>query len=176
MYFRDLLPSDANRKELDGLCADFSAFSQDCISCMMQCFRAAEEASRKTPEPHHATNFLLMRHAIESLDGVSVLLSKGCSQPCQPLLRSALEASLGIFYILEADTKRRALAYQVAHAHKKIKLYERADPTTAAGKELRAVLKDDCCAEVLNDLSQHGLSEVNRKSPEYAGGTRLSAH
>jgi hypothetical protein len=40
----------------------------------------------------------------------------------------------------------------VAHAHKKIRLYERADSNTKAGKDLRAVLKDDACADLFDDL------------------------
>jgi hypothetical protein len=86
---------------------------------------------------------LLVRHVIESVDGVAILVSGSGSHPCQPLLRSALEAVLGVLYILEKDTKQRGLAYQVAHAHKKIKLYDRLDPTTQAGKQLRKVLHGD---------------------------------
>jgi hypothetical protein len=43
-------------------------------------------------------------------------------------------------YILKVDTIRRALAYQVAHTHKRIKLYEQVDPTTGAGQRLREYL------------------------------------
>jgi hypothetical protein len=125
---------------------------QDCIGCLKMTFDLDGEASAKGTSYHHATFYLLTRHAIESLDGVSVLVSKGCSQPCQSLLRSALEALLGIFYILEADSERRGLAYQLAYAHKRIKVYQRLDPTADQGKQLRREIAADPCADILNGL------------------------
>ena len=150
--FSDLLPSDSDRERLEKVCADFAAFVQDCIECLKRAFDISQEEAAKANKVHHATVLLLVRHVIESLDGVSVLVAEGCSQPCQPVLRSALEAILGLLYILETDTERRALAYQLAHAHKKIKLYDRLDPTTNAGKELRRVVAPDRCGDLFNRL------------------------
>jgi len=152
MMFSDLLPNDEQREWLAQTCAKFADFIQDCIGCLKLAYDLVGEASGKGTSYHHATVYLLTRHAIESLDGVSVLVSKGCSQPCQPLLRSALEAMLGILYILESDSERRGLAYQLAHAHKKITVYERLDPNTNAGKELRRILASDPSAGILNRL------------------------
>ena len=89
----------------------------------------------------HATVLMLTRHVIESVDGVSVLVERGCAENCGPLLRSAFEAQLGLLYILDTDSKRRALSYQVAHAHRKIKAYRKCDPNDLLGKQLRAELK-----------------------------------
>lgn len=152
MFFPDLLVSDDERRKFEKACTEFSAFFDDCNACLIHAFNAAHEAAAKSNEQYHVTILLLVRHVIESLDGVSILVFKGGSHPCQPLLRSALEAVLGILYILEGDTKRRALAYQVAHAHKRIKFHEKLDPTTDAGKDLRDLLKDDPCLEVFNKL------------------------
>jgi hypothetical protein len=152
MLFSDLLPSDADRERLEKVCTDFAAFVQDCTGCLKQAFDVVHEEAAKANRVHHVTVLLLTRHVMESLDGVSVLVAKGCSQPCQPLLRSALEAMLGLFYILETDTERRALAYQLAHAHKKLKLYDRLDPTTKAGQELRRVVEPDPCGDLFNRL------------------------
>lgn len=150
MFFPDLLPSDEQRQSLARVCAKFEGFVQDCIGCLKMAYDLVGEASAKGTSYHHATVYLLTRHAIEYMDGVSVLVSKGCAQPCQPLLRSALEAMLGIFYILEADSERRGLAYQLAHAHKKIKVYQRLDPTTDQGKQLRREIAADPCADILD--------------------------
>jgi hypothetical protein len=92
---------------------------------------------------YHATIFLLMRHIVETVDGVSVLVAKGSKDNCGLLLRSSFEAMAGIVYILKADTERRALAYQVAHIHRKIKLYRKFVPTDDVGRQLRVDLKDD---------------------------------
>jgi hypothetical protein len=147
-----LLPSDEEREWLARTCQKFADFIQDCILCLQMAYGLVEEASARGTSSHHATVYLLTRHAIESLDGVSVLVSKGCSQPCQPLLRSALEAMLGIFYILDADSERRGLAYQLAHAHRKITIYQRLDESTDAGRQLRRNLAADPCADILDGL------------------------
>jgi hypothetical protein len=152
MFFSDLLQSPQQRRDYERICGDFAAFVKDCMTCLLESYKAVHEAVIKINEPHNVTVVLLVRHVIESLDGVSVLVAQGCSEPCQPLLRSALEATLGVLYILQHDTKRRALAYQVAHAHKKIKLYQRADPTTPAGQDFRKSLHGDLCEDVFNRL------------------------
>jgi hypothetical protein len=152
MFFPDMLKSDAERQYFDQTCAAFSDFFQECNRCLVLAWDIVQEAAAPTTEEYHTPILMLVHHAIESLDGVSILVSKGGSHPCQPLLRSALEAVLGVLYILEKDTKQRALAYQVAHAHKKIKLYDRLDPTTQAGKELRKLLAGDMMEGFFNAL------------------------
>lgn len=152
MFFREMLKSDVDRQSFDQTCAAFSEFFLDCNRCLVTAWGMAQEAAALTNEEHHTPILLLARHVIESLDGVAILVSKGGSHPCQPLLRSALEAVLGVLYILEKDTKQRAFAYQVAHAHKKIKLYDRLDPTTQAGKELRKLLDGDMMEGFFNAL------------------------
>ena len=152
MFFREMLKSDADRQSFDQTCAAFSEFFLDCNRCLVMAWGIVAGICRTDKRGHHSPILLLVRHVIESLDGVAILVSKGGSHPCQPLLRSALEAVLGVLYILEKDTKQRALAYQVAHAHKKIKLYDRLDPTTQVGKELRKLLDGDMMEGFFNAL------------------------
>jgi hypothetical protein len=152
MFFPDMLKTDAERQRFDEMCAAFSDFFQDCNRCLVTSWNIVQEAAAPTGEVYHSVILMLIRHVIESLDGVAVLVSKSASHSCQPLLRSALEAFLGVVYILEKDTKQRALAYQLAHAHKKINLYNRLDPTTTAGKELRRVLDGDPLEGFFNAL------------------------
>src|SRR5947209_20636140 len=103
MFFPDMLKSDADRKCFDELCAAFSDHFQECNRCLVLAWDIVQQAAAPTQEEHHTPILLLVRHVIESLDGVSILVSKGGSHPCQPLLRSALEAVLGVLYILEKD-------------------------------------------------------------------------
>jgi hypothetical protein len=137
MFFPDLLATDAEREAHKKVCSDFSIFLKECLSCLVEAYNTAEQSEAKSPEVYHSTIFLLTRHVIEYVDGVSLMIGQGVSQPCLPLLRSALEATMGVMYILKADTKRRALAYQVAHTHKRLKFYEQVDPTTVEGKRVR---------------------------------------
>lgn len=64
--------------------------------------------------------FLLYRQLLEFLDGTIVLLQNRCTGASIPVLRSALEVSLGLEYMLKQDTRVRSLSFQVAHIHQKI--------------------------------------------------------
>ena len=152
MFYPELLMTDADKQKFSETCSAFSEFLQDCNHCLVMAWKIVDEAAAPTGEEYHAPILLLAHHMIESVDGVAILVSKSGGHSCQPLLRSALEASLGVQYILEKDTKQRALSYQVAHAHKKIRLYERFDPTTDAGKELRKLLDGDDLEDFFNRL------------------------
>ena len=44
---------------------------------------------------------------------------------------------------MEQNSEKRGLAYQVAHAHRKIKLYRKLDPNEQVGKELRKKIQND---------------------------------
>jgi hypothetical protein len=143
MYFKDLVQSQSDWAKYEAILGRLSCFLQDCVKHVLSAHAVAERSAAQDGKYHHATIFLLVRHVCEFIDGVSVLAASGCSTPCKPLLRSALEAYLGICYILEADSERRALAYQVAHAHNKAKWYRKMQEDEQAGKELRRVMADD---------------------------------
>jgi hypothetical protein len=152
MFFLELLASDADKQAYERVCAEFSDFFNECSGCLVMVWQIVHEAAAKTDGEYHANLLALVRHVVESLDGVSILVSQGGSHACQPLLRSAMEASLGVLFILEADSERRALAYAVAHAHKRVKLYKRLDATTQAGREFRKLLDNDVLKEFFNML------------------------
>src|SRR4051794_18964770 len=108
MFFADDIPEEkqGQYRALLERCA--SAIS-DSVSFLWD---AVQAASRKAPQPE-APILALVRHAVEMLDGASVLVSRGCASACDALLRSALEAMLSVFFMLEGDTNRRAFAYLV---------------------------------------------------------------
>jgi len=159
MFFADLLQNAQDKETIEKTCEEFATFISDCVKSLIDAYNVAVTKAETTKGNHQITVFLLVRHAIECLDAVSVLVSKGCSNPCQPLLRSTLEATLGIFYILKEDTTRRALAYHVAHYHRRLSLYRKMDPVTQAGQEFRNKFKDDpIVGSVIADL---GHIDVN---------------
>lgn len=63
MFFPDLLPSDEQRQSLATVCAKFEGFVQDCIGCLKMAYDLVGEASAKGASYHHATVYLLTRHA-----------------------------------------------------------------------------------------------------------------
>ncbi len=176
MFFPDLLPSDEQRQFLEKVCAKFERYVRDCIGYLKMAYDIVVETGTKDKSWHHATVIVLTRHVIEHMDGVSVLVSKGCAQPCQPLLRSVLEAMLGVFYILEADSERRGLAYQLAHAHKKIKVYQRLDPTTEQGKQRRRKIATDRFSGDILNKANHYSPFVYQKMIAELQGMFLLAH
>lgn len=173
MYFRDLVESAEQWEEYEKLLSDLAGFVGDCVRFVIDAYNVAQIASFQDRCYSNATVLMLTRHVIESVDGVSVLAERGCAENCGPLLRSAFEAQLGVLYILDADSKRRALSYQVAHAHRKIKAYRKCDPNDPLGKQLRAELKDDPMTDVFNRVPGDLQAMVANlegmfKKPEYA--------
>lgn len=77
-------------------------------------------------------------HLLEMADGVHILLDDSAVAASHPLLRAMFEALLGIKYVLEENTDRRALAYVVADVKSRIRLYEQMDPATEIGKQFGA--------------------------------------
>ena len=102
---------------------------------------------------YHGVIFMLARHAAEEVDAASVLVAEGCITPCKSHLRSAFEAGVGAEYILEADAEQRALAYLVKHARDRIRWYDKTDPKSSAGIDLRSKTQgDDIARAVLSSL------------------------
>lgn len=173
MYFRDLVESEEQWQNYEKLLLELAGFVGDCVRFVIDAYNVAQVTSSQDRCYSHATVQMLARHVIESVDGLSVLVERGCAENCGPLLRSAFEAQLGVLYILDANSKRRALSYQVAHAHRKIKAYRKCDPNDPLGKQLRAELKDDPMTDVFNrvpfDLQAMVANlEGMFKKPEYA--------
>lgn len=158
MYLRDLFEQPDQWAEYEKLLTKLSMFVDKCSKLLIDAFYVAQSNALKEHCYSHATTLMLTRHIIESVDGVSVLVQSGCAENCSPLLRSAFEGQLGLLYILEADSKNRAMAYQVAHAHRKIKMYRKYDPNEQLGKQFRAELQNESEAAIFSrvpgDLSK----------------------
>lgn len=150
MFFRDLVESTEQWEQYETVLSDLSLFVDESVRLLVSAFDVVQTASFPEQCYSHATVLMLTRHVIEAIDGVSVLARQGCAENCGPLLRSAFEGQLGLLYILETDSKRRALAYQVAHAHRQIKMYRRCDSQDPLGKQMRAELTDDPMADVFD--------------------------
>jgi hypothetical protein len=113
---------------------------------------------------YHGVVFVLARHVAEELDAASVLVAEGCTIPCKSHLRSAFEAELGVQYILKADSERRAIGYLVKHARDRIRWYDKTDPGSQAGTELRSWIgNEDIAMHVLSSLPPFDFEEVKKR-------------
>lgn len=86
-------------------------------------------------DPNLTPVLMLLHHAVEAADAVSVLLGAGAADPCGPLLRSEMEAAISAFYILEADSSRRGAAYRYGLLREELAGLERLDPVTPKGQQ-----------------------------------------
>jgi hypothetical protein len=173
MRFKNQVQSPEQWAQYESLLRQLSGFLDDWVDYLIEVFEVVQAKAASDTRLHHGTVLLLTRHLLECIDALVGLTEKGSAQLTGPVLRSAFEAYLGVHYILEADSERRGLAYQVAYAHKRIKVYRKLDPEHQSGKDLRARLKDDPLASTLPGVSGDlpamaaGLEGMLAK-PEYA--------
>jgi hypothetical protein len=113
---------------------------------------------------YHSIVFSLARHVAEEVDAISVLVEKGCVDPCKGHLRSAFEADLGVRYILESDSERRGLAYQVKELRERLHALQMHDGRTPAGKKVReAVRNDPIGASVLASMPAYDFDAEEKR-------------
>lgn len=86
---------------------------------------------------------LFFRNILEIADAISILIKNSSIDPVKPLLRTLLENSFYLEYLLEKDKKNRALSYNVWLAHKDLKFIEKLTDSTQSGKQLSNEIKKD---------------------------------
>ena len=56
---------------------------------------------------------LFLRSQIEIIESISILIKDSLADPCNALLRSIIETTLYLEYLLQEDTERRSLSFIV---------------------------------------------------------------
>jgi len=97
---------------------------------------------------HYLPVLMCYRHAMELLAAVAGLIKQSSADPCSILLRVVFESVLHIEYILEADPKKRGMAFLVCDVHDRIRRCDMLDPNTPLGKQ--------CESSVLQDQALSG--------------------
>lgn len=82
---------------------------------------------------------ILLKQVIAMVDGAGALLSEGCAEPAMLQLRSALEASIYLEWILQSPIQNRARAYYVWNVRRGLHWTKRATDGTP---ERRSLLRD----------------------------------
>ncbi len=151
-YF-ELNESPERQQEYRDLMLQHSIGIKKSAEYLLRGLQLMQAARGKDKQYYHGIVFLLARHVAEEVDAASVLVAEGCVDPCKLHLRSAFEAELGVLYILEADSERRAIAYLVKHARERVRWYEKTDPKSPAGRSMRSrVASDPIALDVLSSL------------------------
>lgn len=99
------------------------------------------EKSQKGDE--HIVPILFFRNILSVADGISILIKNSSIDNSKSLVRVLIESIFNLEYLLQENTKNRALAYLVWNAHKDLKFIEQINSQTESGKRLKANISKD---------------------------------
>lgn len=85
------------------------------------------DLNRPTGSDEDLPAILFLRNFLEEVDAISILIKHSSVDPCKNLLRTALENLFYLEYILEKDSKNRALSYLVWNVIRYNKFLTKAD-------------------------------------------------
>jgi len=112
---------------------------------LKECDRVVGQDSEplEAKDEHGVILFGIYMHIIEMLDGLELLISQRAITPAFLQLRSIFESLLYLEWILQKDTKERALAYLVEDIYDRIYLHRSFDLSTDEGKQLKKLYEKD---------------------------------
>ncbi|CAC9974440.1 DUF5677 domain-containing protein [Flavobacterium panici] len=131
------------------------------------------EAGKKLEGDANLVHLLFFRNILSTADGISILIKNSSIEASKPLYRVLMENVFALEYLLQENTKSRALAYFVWDAHKTLKFIEKIDFSTETGKQLKSDFAKDRFAKntVFTDsakyLDQKKNAEELLKLPDY---------
>lgn len=137
----DIFPRNEKQPEVDNLLLQFSKGIDEVVNFGTHILKW--EVSEATGSDENIPIAMMLRHILELTDAISILVKHSSIDPCKPLLRGILETIFGLEYILESDTKNRALGFMVWHYHKELKLCKKLNPTEQAYSQLGKKLQAD---------------------------------
>lgn len=121
-------------KELSQLIEEYINFGSNLFKWSLDKYPITEE---------NLPIILLVRHIIEILDGLSILVEKSSIEPSKILLRGSLESYFLLEFIFENNTSNRCLAFLYFYALNNKRKYERFDISTNEGRAFETALRND---------------------------------
>ena len=117
---------------------------------------------------------LFLRNIIELGDAISILIKNSSIDPAKPLLRSLLENTFGLEYMLEKETEKRALSYLVWNTNRKLTFYRKLIGTSPSGQLFKKDIQSDKLLKESIDIFDNPIvlaaiknSENHLKSDKY---------
>lgn len=99
------------------------------------------QTGREGKDNHIPT--LFFRNILELGDSISILMKSSSIDPSKILLRSLLENSFGLQYLLEKNERERSLSYMVWKSLKQIKNHKRFISDNPSSKELKKMILEN---------------------------------
>lgn len=118
---------------------------------------------------------MLFRHFLDVIDSISILVRQATGDPPKILARAAMEVMLYLEYLFEKDTYNRSMAFLVADFIKLIKTVKSLNPTTAEGKAVYKVFREESLLSKLNNIDTTELDDFVKSKeslltmPQFAG-------
>lgn len=137
---KEVLPRKQD-KNLNKILNQFARLIEDAINFGTHIVKW--DADKKRAGDENLPQLLFFRNILEIGDAISILVKKSSIETCNPLLRSLLENSFSLEYLLEQDTEQRALSFLVWQTHGKLKFNEKMDSSSQTGKQFARELKKD---------------------------------
>lgn len=131
MYFFELTEAGRDSDGVRNNLIKFSELTVEAVRLLWDCSTVTQPAALLEKKQYPSVVLVLTRHVCEYADSVAIHSRQGASDPCRLPLRSTIEAALSIYAVLEpaSESEQRGLAYQVAHAHQKIKQFNKMAPS-----------------------------------------------
>lgn len=140
----NILPRNQN-EGVNDLLNNFSALIDDAINFGTHLLKWDAEKNREGDE--NMPPLLFLRNILELGDAISILIKNSSIDPCKSLLRSLLENTFGLEYMLKQDWERRALSYIIWNTHKSLTLFEKLDSSSQGGIQFKKEIEKDKLVE-----------------------------
>ena len=152
--FRPMLDRAAAVERASGLIEVARPMLHEAINYSTQAFARIAQTRPDWIRPEAFTApVILFRHIIETTDAIEASLSNSCVDPAKMMLRGSFEAALGIKYICEANTDRRALAWIYNNVRDRIRWYTRIHDGELSDDFMRDI-PDEILARVDQELGR----------------------
>lgn len=137
---REVLPENQD-DYLQKILNEFSDNISEVINFVTHLLVWDVQTGREGKDNHIPT--LFFRNILELGDSISILIKSSSIDPSKILLRSLLENSFGLQYLLEKNERERSLSYMVWKALKQIKNYKRFISDHPSSKELKKLILEN---------------------------------
>jgi len=141
-----LLDREKSIVEAKPIIDKYSPYLKELVNFSTNLFARCQE-SINDKEGTHLSLFFLYYHVIQMADGIEGLISNSCFAATVPLLRSLMEATISIVYILEDDYNNRSSAWLVRHYLDRKRYLESFVPSSKRGREFKNRIKKDEIAQ-----------------------------
>lgn len=138
MYHDEVTPPH-QRGEYHQIYRELAEAVRSTLGMIRPLLHEMEQGANRTGEDHHTTPVMLVYDFVDAIDGFCLLAERGASRTCDLVLRNAYELKLAFMYVSNdpAEYRRRCLAYEYFHLQNDLKVAERCDTTTDAGRAPR---------------------------------------